>query len=66
VELGFLGGAVGNLGTGYKTLLVFWRFYTTILLVILGLALGLRRYGPKAIEAIVRGRATEPETTVGL
>jgi hypothetical protein len=34
--------------------------------VILGLALGLRRYGPKAIEAIVRGRATEPETTVGL
>lgn len=66
VELGFLGGAVGNLGTGYKTLLLFWRFYTTILLVILGIALGLRRYGPKAIEAIVRGRATEPETTVGL
>jgi uncharacterized membrane protein YbhN (UPF0104 family) len=57
VELGFLGGAVGNLGAGYKTLLLLWRFYTTIILVILGVALGLWVYGPTAVQAIVKGRA---------
>ena len=59
VELGFLGGAVGNLGAGYKTLLLLWRFYATILLVVLGVGLGLWRYGPKAVEAIVKGKARE-------
>ena len=58
VELGFLGGAVGNLGAGYKTLLVLWRFYTTVLLIALGTAFGLWRYGPHAVRAIVKGRAT--------
>jgi uncharacterized membrane protein YbhN (UPF0104 family) len=57
VELGFLGGAVGNLGAGYKPLLLLWRFYTTVLLIAEGVALGLWRYGPGAVRAIVRGRA---------
>ena len=56
VELGFLGGAVGNLGTGYKALLLLWRFYTTILLIAAGVLLGVWRYGPSAVRAVVRGR----------
>ena len=56
VELGFLGGAVGNLGGGYRTLLLVWRLYTTVLLIVLGIGLGLWRYGPQAVRAIVRGR----------
>lgn len=56
VELGFLGGAVGNLGTGYEELLILWRLYTTILLIAAGAALGVWRYGPHAVRMIVRGR----------
>ncbi len=58
VELGFLGGAVGNLGVGYKSLLLLWRFYTTVLLIALGIVLGVWRYGPAAVRAMFRGRGT--------
>ena len=58
VELGFLGGAVGNLGAGYKPMLLLWRFYTTIVLIAAGAAFGLWRYGPHAVRMIVRGRET--------
>lgn len=56
VELGFLGGAAGNLGAGYKTLLLLWRFYSTIVLVIAGIGLATWRYGPHAIRALVKGK----------
>jgi uncharacterized membrane protein YbhN (UPF0104 family) len=58
VELGFLGGAVGNLGDEYKPLLLLWRLYSTFLPVVIGVGLGLWRYGPQAVEAIMAGKAT--------
>lgn len=57
VEIGFLGGAAGDMGTRYGSILLVWRFYTTILLVALAILLGLRQYGADAAAAIVRGRA---------
>lgn len=45
VELGFLGGAAGEMGADEARLLFVWRFYTTILGIILGLALAGHRYG---------------------
>ena len=55
VELGFLGGAAGNLGADETLLLAWWRFYTTILGVVLGLVLGVRRFHTN-ILALVRQR----------
>ncbi len=56
VEIGFLGGAAGDLGARYGSTLFVWRFYTTILLVALGIGLGVMQYGSDAISAILRGR----------
>ncbi len=50
VELGFLGGAAGDLGTGRGWLLLAWRFYTNGIGVILGVALALRIYGWPALR----------------
>jgi uncharacterized membrane protein YbhN (UPF0104 family) len=50
VELGFLGGAAGNLGSRETSLLFAWRFYTTFVGVILGVASGLHRFGWQAIR----------------
>ena len=58
IEIGFLGGAVGDLGDNDRKLLVFWRFYATVVLVVLGVLLGVWRYGRKTVERIFRGRAT--------
>lgn len=41
IDLGFLGGAAGNLGAAELSLLAWWRFYSTILGVVLGIAAGL-------------------------
>ena len=49
VELGFLGGAAGNLGTGEGGLLLAWRFYTTGVGIGLGLLMGSHRFGRRAI-----------------
>jgi len=56
VELSFLGGAAGNLGHAEATLLVTWRIYTTLLGVLLGLVLGLYRYGWDVVPAAIRER----------
>ena len=49
VELGFLGGAAGDLGTGEGWLLLAWRFYTNGIGVILGVALAARSTaGPRS------------------
>ena len=53
VELGFLGGAAGDLGSGEGWLLLAWRFYTNGIGVVLwawSLA-GLRIYGWPALRA---------------
>ncbi len=57
VDIGFVGGAVGNLGARHGSLLLIWRVYTTFILVALGVVLALREYGRPAALALLRGRA---------
>lgn len=56
VELGFLGGAAGDLGGDQGWLLLAWRFYTNGLGVILGLWLAGKIYGWPALRKLVRQR----------
>jgi len=56
VELGFLGGAAGDLGEQVTTLLLIWRFYTVGIGVLLGGALAIWRYGGRTVAASVKGR----------
>ena len=51
IELGFMGGAAGNLGTAETGLLLSWRLYTTGVGVLLGIVTGLHRFGWKAMKA---------------
>jgi uncharacterized membrane protein YbhN (UPF0104 family) len=59
VELGFLGGAAGDLGTGEGWLLLVWRFYTNGVGVILGVVLAARIYGWPALRHLA-GRWSDP------
>ncbi len=52
VELGFLGGAAGDLGEGDGRLLFAWRMYTNGIGVILGVALAARIYGWTALRQL--------------
>lgn len=55
VDLGFLGGAAGELGRGEGALLLEWRFYTNGIGLVLGAWLALRIYGwPAVRHAITR------------
>jgi uncharacterized membrane protein YbhN (UPF0104 family) len=54
VELGFLGGAAGNLGAAEAELLVVWRLYTTVLGTALGLALGAWRFHVDVLSFVLR------------
>lgn len=54
VELGFLGGAAGDLGSGEGWLLLAWRFYTNGIGVLLGVALAVRIYGWPALRQLAR------------
>lgn len=53
VELGFLGGAAGNLGQSQGWLLLLWRFYTSGISVLLGVAIAGRIYGWPALRRVV-------------
>lgn len=59
VELGFLGGAAGDLGEGQGWLLLAWRFYTNGLGVLLGVWLAAQIYGWPALRKLARPSATE-------
>jgi uncharacterized membrane protein YbhN (UPF0104 family) len=59
VELGFLGGAVGELGEGQGWLLLAWRFYTNGVGVLLGVWLAAHIYGWPALRKLVRSAATK-------
>jgi uncharacterized membrane protein YbhN (UPF0104 family) len=59
VELGFLGGAAGDLGGSEGWLLLLWRFYTNGIGVILGVALASRIYGWPALRRLA-GRWSDP------
>ncbi len=60
VELGFLGGAAGDLGSGSGWLLLAWRFYTNGVGVILGIALAAHAYGWPALRRLAR-RWSDPD-----
>jgi uncharacterized membrane protein YbhN (UPF0104 family) len=54
VELGFLGGAAGDLGDSQGWLLLAWRFYTNGIGVLLGVWLAAKIYGWPALRRLVR------------
>lgn len=54
VELGFLGGAAGDLGDDQGWLLLAWRFYTNGIGVILGVWLAAQIYGWPVLRKLVR------------
>ncbi|MDQ3222648.1 MAG: flippase-like domain-containing protein [Gemmatimonadota bacterium] len=57
VELGFLGGAAGELGPGGGWMLLAWRFYTNGIGVLLGVWLAASIYGwPFLRKLLLRGR----------
>jgi uncharacterized membrane protein YbhN (UPF0104 family) len=59
VELGFLGGAAGDLGEHQGWLLLAWRWYTNGLGVLLGVWLAAKIYGWPALRKLVRQGATK-------
>ncbi len=61
IDIGFVGGAVGNLGERHQHLLHLWRFYTTYAVVAIGAIVALRVYRVAAVEALYRWRARRNE-----
>ena len=60
VELGFLGGAAGNLGVAEAELLVVWRLYTTVLGTVLGVVLAAWRFHADVVSFVLRRRVPAP------
>lgn len=58
IDLGFVGGAVGNLGEHHRKLLLIWRFYTTVAVVAIGVIVAVRVYGPALVAALAKRRET--------
>ena len=56
IDLGFVGGAVGNLGEHHRHLLLIWRVYTTGAVVAAGVIVALRVYGAAAVRALAKRR----------
>ena len=56
IDLGFVGGAVGDLGEHHRRLLLIWRIYTTAAVVAIGVVVAVRVYGAAAIVALARRR----------
>jgi uncharacterized membrane protein YbhN (UPF0104 family) len=52
IEVAFLSGFAGDFGPHQFTMLVLWRFYTTILLTILGVYLLIRTHGAAAAKEL--------------
>ena len=65
VELGFLGGAAGDLGGNEAWLLLAWRFYTNGIGVLLGIWLAAHIYGWPALRQLVR-RSAEASRPAGV
>jgi uncharacterized membrane protein YbhN (UPF0104 family) len=59
VELGFLGGAVGDLGEHQGWLLLAWRWYTNGVGVVLGIWLAGKIYGWPALRKLARQSAAD-------
>lgn len=54
VELGFLGGAAGDLGSDKGLLLLGWRFFTSGIGILLGIAVAARVFGWPALRRLAR------------
>jgi uncharacterized membrane protein YbhN (UPF0104 family) len=65
VELGFLGGAAGDLGNDQGWLLLAWRFYTSGVGVVLGVWLAVQIYGWPVLRKLVRRAAVEIRESSG-
>jgi uncharacterized membrane protein YbhN (UPF0104 family) len=65
VELGFLGGAAGDLGSDQGWLLLAWRFYTNGVGVVLGVWLAAKIYGWPALRKLVRPAGHEVTERAG-
>ena len=65
VELGFLGGAAGDLGHNEGWLLLAWRFYTNGIGVLLGVWLAANVYGWPALRKLVERRSGEVTESAG-
>ena len=53
IEVAFLSGFAGDFGPGHQiAMLLLWRFYTTILLTVLGIYLLVRTHGAKAAKEL--------------
>jgi len=51
IEVAFLSGFAGDFGPGHQVMmLLLWRFYTTILLTVLGVYLLVRTHGAAAAK----------------
>ncbi|MDQ3555306.1 MAG: flippase-like domain-containing protein [Gemmatimonadota bacterium] len=53
VELAVAGGAAGEMGAGVASVLFAWRVFTLGIGLVLGLALGLPRYGWSAVRGVL-------------
>ena len=69
IEVAFLSGFAGDFGPGHQiAMLLLWRFYTTILLTVLGIYLLVRTHGAKAAKELFtvgwfRRRLEAPDTS---
>jgi uncharacterized membrane protein YbhN (UPF0104 family) len=61
IDLGFVGGAVGNLGEHHRHLLLIWRVYTTAAVVGIGVIVALKAYGVAAVSALTKWRQRKRE-----
>jgi uncharacterized membrane protein YbhN (UPF0104 family) len=52
IEVAFLSGFAGDFGGHQVTMLLLWRFYTTMLLTILGIYLLVRTHGVAAAKEL--------------
>ena len=53
IEVAFLSGFAGDFGAGHQlTMLLLWRFYTTVLLTVLGVYLLIRTHGAAAAKEL--------------
>jgi len=58
VDLGLLAGAAGEVEGGQVELLVWWRFYTSAIGIVLGAWAAVRTFGWGAVRTAVRGKKT--------
>lgn len=61
VDLGLLAGAAGEVGDGGIGILAWWRFYTTVIGVLLGAGSALHDFGWAAIRDAVKGKGKGKE-----